>query len=105
MANENNNNNEGGSANDGNANSNDCGNDEANRNRNTNSGQKFKTPRVPKITFKGETADMNGQLFQTFVESRNKRQFTKTMEALERYVNKNCNFSEDMSSLFKFNGS
>ena len=44
--------------------------------------------------FKGETSEMQGHVFQTFAESGSRRQFKKTTEALERYINKklNCHF-------------
>jgi len=44
---------------------------------------------------------MNSHVFQTFNESQNKRQYTKTMESLQRYVNKNCKHAGDLDSLFK----
>jgi len=71
------------------------------RNRNTNTSAQPKTPRGPKTTFKGDTTDINGHVFQLFPESQNKRQYTKTMKALQRYVNKNCKFAGDLNSLFK----
>jgi hypothetical protein len=44
---------------------------------------------------------MNGHVFQTFNESQDKRQYTKTLEALQRYVNKNCKYASDLDELFK----
>ena len=39
------------------------------------------------VTFKGDTADMNGHVYQTFNENDDKRQFGKTTEALGRWIN------------------
>ena len=55
--------------------------------------------RAPKINFVGETADMNGHVFQTFNESQNKRKFTKTVETLQRYVNKNGKYAGDLAQV------
>ena len=56
--------------------------------RDKNSNKKKKN--MPKrVYFDGETEAMQGHVFQTFAESGNRRQFTKTVEALERYINKN----------------
>ena len=63
---------------------------------------KIKIPKRPKVKFDGETPELNGHVFQTFGESQDKRQFTKTMEALRRYVNKHCKHAGDMSKLFYF---
>ena len=44
---------------------------------------------------------MNGHVFQTFQESRDRRQFLKTMEALGHYINKNMKFGSDLTVLYK----
>ena len=49
-------------------------------------------------SFKGETAGMNGNVFQTQEESRDPTQYKRTMEALERFANKQ--YDVDMRSLF-----
>lgn len=67
-----------------------------------NATAKPKFHKRTKIKFEGETAEMNGHVFQTFGESMDKRQFTKTMEALKRYINKQCKHAGDMSELFDF---
>lgn len=51
-------------------------------------------------SFKGETDDMHGNVFECFDERRDPRQYTKTLHALEGYVNKNLKFSEDLAPLF-----
>lgn len=70
---------------------------------NDKSGASVK-PRYPcsiRSKFKGETEGMNGHVFQTIVESQNKRQFNKMVEALERYASKNCSFAGDLDDLYK----
>ena len=44
---------------------------------------------------------MNGHVFQTFGESHDNRQYTKTLEALERHVSRNCKFAANLNDLFK----
>ena len=43
---------------------------------------------------------MNANVFECFEEQTDRRQFTKTRDALEAYVKKNMKFAEDMTSLF-----
>jgi hypothetical protein len=50
--------------------------------------------------FKGATAGMNGNVFECFEEQSDRCQYAKTVEALEGYVKKNLNFSDDLSILF-----
>ena len=52
-------------------------------------------------TFKGETVEMNGHVYQLPKESENKKQFTETTEVLERYVSKKMKHSSDLKDLFK----
>jgi hypothetical protein len=47
-------------------------------------------------TFKGDTADMNGHVYQTFNENDDKRQFGKTTEALGRWINMHTKNSGDL---------
>jgi hypothetical protein len=43
---------------------------------------------------------MNGHVFECYDEQGDRRQYTKTVEALEAYVKKQLTYSEDLSSLF-----
>ena len=43
---------------------------------------------------------MNGNVFECFEEQTDRRQFTKTLEALEAYVKKTLKFAEDLAQLF-----
>ena len=58
-------------------------------------------PPRPASTFKGNTADMNGNVFQCFNENDNKNQFSKTVEALGEYIAKNMKYAGDMMPLTK----
>ena len=76
--------------------------------KDTNSGthkcQPFRPqkPFKPKVnSFKGETFEMHGYVFQKLAELGNRRQFTKTLEALDRYINKKLKFTGDMRSLYQ----
>ena len=44
---------------------------------------------------------MKGNVFQCYGESPDKQQFTKTIEALEGYINKNMDFPKDVASICK----
>jgi Zinc knuckle len=50
--------------------------------------------------FKGNTAEMNGNVFECYEEQTDRRQFSKTIEALESYVKKHLKYAEDLSKLF-----
>ena len=50
--------------------------------------------------FRGETKDMNGNVFECHEESRDPTQFNRTLEALERYANKTYTSAQDLQSLF-----
>ena len=43
---------------------------------------------------------MNGNVFERYEEQHDRRQYAKTMEALEAYTNKNLKYSEDLAPLF-----
>ena len=43
---------------------------------------------------------MNGNVFKLYEEQHNRRQYAKTMEALEAFTNKNLKYSEDLVPLF-----
>lgn len=51
--------------------------------------------------FKGNTAEMNGHVFQCFNECDDKKQFTKTVEILGEYIAKNLKYPGDMTALTK----
>ena len=57
-------------------------------------------PRVCSI-FKGNTEEMNGHVFQCFNECEDKKQFSKTVEALGEYIAKKLKYPGDMASLTK----
>jgi hypothetical protein len=46
---------------------------------------------------------MNGHVFECFDEQGDRRQYSKTVEALEGYVKKSLKFSEDLAPLFATN--
>lgn len=54
----------------------------------------------PSTSFKGSTADMNGHVFQTHPESRNLRQFHRSLEELELYVSRTFKNPGDLRSIF-----
>ena len=43
---------------------------------------------------------MNGNVFECFEEQTDRRQYTKTLEALEAYTRKTLKFAEDLAQLF-----
>lgn len=50
--------------------------------------------------FKGTTPAMNGHVFECYDEQSDRRQFTKTVKALESHVKKTMKNPEDLASLF-----
>ena len=58
------------------------------------------TGRPRSTGFRGTTADMNGNVFECYDEQSDRRQFTKTVEALEGLVKKTLKNSEDLKPLF-----
>jgi len=58
------------------------------------------TPRA-RSTFKGNTREMNGHVFQCFNECNDKKQFSKTVEAVGEYIAKKLKDPGDMDSLTK----
>jgi hypothetical protein len=50
--------------------------------------------------FKGETEEMNGHVFQCYEEQGDRRQYTKTVEALGNHAKKTLNYAEDLAPLF-----
>jgi hypothetical protein len=67
-------------------------------NRNQGRGQRNFNARS---TFKGNTADMNGHVFECYEERGDRTQFPKTLEALGEYAAKNLKHPEDLKSLFE----
>jgi hypothetical protein len=51
-------------------------------------------------TFTGDTVEMNNHVFECCNEQNDKRQYAKTLEALEAYVKKNISRPEDLAPLF-----
>lgn len=43
---------------------------------------------------------MNGNVFECYEEQSDRRQYAKTLEALEAYVKKSLKYSEDLAVLF-----
>ena len=56
-----------------------------------------------KLSFKGSTKGMNGHVFSVYHESTDKRQFSKTIKALQLYVGGSSNFkyADDLEPLFR----
>ena len=54
-----------------------------------------------KKKFVGETADMNGHVFQTFSETDDRKQWTKTLEAIGRYINLKMDNSADLAPVHR----
>jgi hypothetical protein len=77
-----------------------------NRNRNSNrtragNANDAAAPRSTRASFfKGAPEGMNGHTFGCFNEHSDKRQYVKTVEALEQHATKTYRFSEDFASLF-----
>jgi len=58
------------------------------------------TPRVCS-TFKGNTEEMNGHVFQCFNKCEDNKHFSKTVEALGEYIAKKLKYPGNMASLMK----
>ena len=58
------------------------------------------TPRVCS-TFKGNTKEMSGHVFQCFNKCKDKKQFLKTVEVVGEYIAKKLKYPGDMASLTK----
>ncbi|KAI2506981.1 hypothetical protein MHU86_7478 [Fragilaria crotonensis] len=50
--------------------------------------------------FKGTTTEMNGNVFECYDEQTDRRQYAKTVEALEGYAKKSLKYAEDLATLF-----
>jgi hypothetical protein len=80
-------------------------NNRNNRNRNNRGNRSGATVNIHRTlarnnAFKGATEGMNGHTFGCFDEQGDKRQYAKTIKALEQYARKTYKFSEDFASLF-----
>ncbi|KAI2513612.1 hypothetical protein MHU86_752 [Fragilaria crotonensis] len=64
------------------------------------SGQQQGSSSNNRSVFTGNTDDMNGHVFQCFEEQSDRRQYAKTIKALDGYVKKNLTYSADMAPLF-----
>jgi len=51
-------------------------------------------------SFKGNTEQMNGHVFECYDEQTDRRQYSKTLEALQEYCKKHLKFAEDLAPLF-----
>ena len=51
--------------------------------------------------FLGETSEMNGHVFQTFAETDDRKQWTKTLEAIGRYINLKMTNSSDLAPVHR----
>ena len=70
------------------------------RNRFRGRGQGQGAVRATRSKFRGDTEEMNGNVFECFDEQADRRQYAKTMEALEGYAKKHLRFPDDLSSIF-----
>jgi hypothetical protein len=50
--------------------------------------------------FRGLTDDMGGNVFQCYEEQDDRRQYAKTIEALDAYAKKNLSYTADLSPIF-----
>jgi hypothetical protein len=75
------------------------GNNNANSARSTNNSTRC-TFRPQSTGFKGTSPEMNGNVFECYDEQTDRRQFAKTVEALQGYVKKSLKYSEDLSQIF-----
>ena len=51
-------------------------------------------------TFRGTTPEMGGHVFECYEEQTDRRQYAKTLEALEGHVKKTMKYAEDLSTFF-----
>jgi Zinc knuckle len=74
------------------------------RNRNNrNANLTGRGPTTTRSTFKGNTLDMNGHVFECHEERGDRTQFPKTLEVLGEYAAKNLKHPEDLKSIFEEN--
>ena len=70
-----------------------------NRSRGTNAGSTASTTRRT-TSFKGNTAEMNGNVFECHEEQDDHLQYSKTVECLDAYTKTNLTFPIDLALLF-----
>jgi hypothetical protein len=59
------------------------------------------TTAARKFTFKGDTEELNGNVFECYEEQNDRRQYAKSLQALEAYSRKSMDGAADLSSLFE----
>jgi hypothetical protein len=64
------------------------------------SGHGSSNEQKKKSVFKGNTSEMNNNVFECYDEQSDRRQYAKSLEALEAYVKKNLRHSDDLAKLF-----
>ena len=64
----------------------------------SNAGRGAGRPRSTGLN--GTTSEMHGNVFECYDEQADRRQFSKTVEALESHVKKTLKYSEDLTPLF-----
>jgi hypothetical protein len=74
-----------------------------NQNNPSNSGNNSTNTLSKGGTFKQSTPNMKGHVFECYLESLDRMQFAKTLEALNEYAVKNCKHPEDVKSMFAEN--
>jgi hypothetical protein len=75
-------------------------------NRKSRSGKRTARSQGPvskNSSFKGNTTDMNGHVFECYEERGDRTQFAKTLEALGENAAKNLKYPEDLKCLFEEN--
>ena len=75
------------------------GNDRTRHNTYNNNRNRTNTTTSSPRSFKGNTDGMNGHVFQCHDETHDKQQFTKTVDALLEYINKELDHAADIASL------
>lgn len=74
-----------------------------NRRNNNNRNSDAHNNKDSKLSFKGSTKGMNGHVFSVYHKSTDKRQFSKTIKALQLFVGGSSNFkyADDLEPLFR----
>lgn len=71
-----------------------------NRQNNTGGAAPQATATRSRPTFKGNTEGMCGHVFECFEEQDDRRQYGKTVEALDAYARKTLSYTADLAPLF-----
>ena len=66
-----------------------------------NNNKKGKPHPTKVVNEDGEVKDMQGNVFQCYKESQDKHQFRRTLNALERYIERNLDHAQDLAVLTK----